>query len=65
MHQYVLTQIPLQSERLATMITLMRLLPSVDKHVLRENTTQREFLTADFARVRLLACVEQLVPVPS
>ena len=52
----------LLSERLATMITLVRLLPSVDEHVCGEMTSHGKGLTADFACVWLLACVHQLVP---
>ena len=62
MHQYVLMQSRLVSERLATMITLMRLLPSVDEHVCGEMISLRKGLTADFAFVWRLACVHQLVP---
>ena len=58
-------QMTLLGKRFATNIALEWFHPRVDEHVLREMTTQRECLTADFACVRLLACVEQLVPVPS
>ena len=43
----------------------MRLLTSVEEHVCGEMTSLGKGLTADFACVRLLARMEQLVPAQS